>query len=417
MLLITSLQQFGFAAPVGLSLEDSIALALKNNYAIRYALSAKEKSYWVMQEARKNKGVSLDFAHTDQRYNTPPTVTTSDYVYTTNFDNQIVLSVPIYSGGKLESQVEQAKLDFQVAELDVAAAKQQLKLTVVTDYFTVLEYQNEVQVNQETVQNYADHLALVKSKYEAGLVAKNDILASEVDLAEAKSSLIKSENNYKNAVAALNNELGLPHDTVVTLKNGFTYTKIDQSLAECLDYAAAHRPEIMQYEAKKSSAQQGVKSAQSAKLPTVDFTAQQDWYDSHLPGSKNSNWLVKLTTTLNVFDSGVTQSKINQAQYTVAMVADQAAQQRDEILLAVRQYYFNMHEAEQRIVTNQVSVAQAEENFMIQKARYEVGVGTDLDLRDALLSLDSAKKNYNQAVYDFNTSKAQLEQAMGVPVQ
>lgn len=415
--LLASPCQAGRAAQVELSLADSITLAITNNYDIKYAQAAKEKSYWVLQEAKKNKGVSLDYTHTDQRYNTPPSVTFSEYLYTTNFDNQLALNLPVYSGGKLEGQIEQAKLDLQVAEMEVEAARQQLKLTAVTDYFTVLEYRNEVQVNQETVKNYTEHLSLVQAKYDAGLVDKSDVLASQVDLAQARNSLLKAQNNYTNAAATLNNDLGLPHTTEVVLKDDFTYEQFSGSLEECLAYAAGNRPEIAQYEAKVASARQEVKIAKSGNLPTVDLTAEQDWYDSRLPGSKNSNWLVKLTTSFNVFDSGVTKSKIEQAQHNVAMVRDKAAQQRDGILLAVRQCYLNMTEAEQRIDTNKVSVVQAEENLMIQKARYEVGVSTNLDLRDAVLSLDSARKDYIQAVYDYHTSKAQLEQAMGMPVE
>ncbi|WP_371378312.1 TolC family protein [Sporomusa aerivorans] len=417
MLLLAAAQPV-FAAAVELSVEDSIALALTNNYDIKYAKSAREKSFWAMKEAKKNKGLSVNLTHTDQRYNTPPAETgTSSYVYTNNFDNQLTLSVPLYSGGKLEGQIEQAKLDLKVADLDMETAKQQLRLTVVSDYLTVLEYRTEVQINQETVKNYEEHLQLVKDKFALGLVAKTDVLSSQVDLAKAQDDLITAQNNYTNAVAALNNDLGLPHSTEIALKDDFTYAKYPKSLAECLQHALEHRPELAQYEAKVASAQYDVDIAKSGRRPSVELTAEQDWYDSHLIGSKNSNWLLKITTSLNVFDAGITDSQIKQARYNVDMVMDKAKQQRDTILLNVRQYYLSMYEAEKRIDTNKVSVEQAEESLMIQKARYEVGIGTNLDLRDAVLSLDSAKKDYSQALYDFNTNKAKLEQAMGLPVQ
>ncbi|AIF54229.1 TolC family protein [Pelosinus sp. UFO1] len=417
VIVFMSFSQSVFAAPVELSLEDSITLALKNNYDIKYAKSAREKSYWAVKEAAKAKGVSIKYAHTDSRYNTPPSSTSSVYSYTSNFDNQISLSLPIYSGGNLESVIDQAKLDLKVADLDVDAAKQQLKLTVVTDYFTVMDYRNALQVDQETVNNYVNHLNLVKAKFDLGLVAKTDILSSQVNLAQAQDSLIKAENNYNNAVAALNNAIGLSHGTELKLKDEFKYEKYPLTLEECIQYAQIHRPEIVQYEAKVASAQYGVKSAKSGYLPTVDLTAEQDWYDSHLPGSKNSNWLLKLTTSINVFDSGVTNAKVKQAQHNVDMVLDQAGKEHDSILLDVRKYYLSMYEAEKRIETNKVSVNQAEENLMIQKTRYDVGVGTNLDLLDAVLSLDSAKKDHIQALYDYNTNKAGLEQAMGLLVK
>ena len=417
IMLVAAIQPV-FAATVELSVSDSVALALKNNYDIKYAQSAREKSYWAMKEAKKNKGISINFTHTDQRYNTPPSETgTGTYLYTNNFDNQIALTLPLYSGGKLEGQIEQAKLDLQVAELDIDAAKQQLRLEVVTDYLTVLEYRNQVQVNQETVKNYEEHLKLVQDKFDLGMVAKTDVLSSQVDLAGAQNDLITAQNNYTNAVAALNNAIGLPHITEVALKDNFSYEKYEKNLDECLQYALAHRPELAQQEAKIASAKYDVDIANSGQRPTVNLTAEQDWYDSHLLGTKNSNWLVKVTTSLNVFDGGVTNSQVKQAKHNVDMVMDTANQTRDTILLNVRQYYLSMYEAEKRIASNKLSVEKAEENLMIQKTSYEVGIGTNLDLRDAVLSLDSAKKDYIQALYDYNTNKAKLEQAMGLPVQ
>ena len=119
-----------------------------------------------------------------------------------------------------------------------------------------------------------------------------------------------------------------------------------------------------------------------------------------------------MTTTLNVFDAGLTGAKVRQAEHNVNMVSDKAAQECDSILLAVRQYYLSMQEAAKRIDTNKVSVEQAEENLKIEIVRYDVGTGTNLDLVDAVLSLDSAKKDYIQALYDHNTNRSKLEEAM-----
>jgi outer membrane protein len=416
IVMIMTLNHYVFASPLELSLDDSITMALHNNHDIKYAQSAREKSYWAVTEAKKNRGVSVNYSHTSERYNTPPSISLPTYTYTTDFDNSLSLSLPLYSGNQLESKIDQAKLNLKVAELDIDLAKQQLKLDVVTDYFTVLEYRNEVQVDQETVDNYADHLNLVKTKYELGIVAKTDVLASQVDLAKAQDSLIKAQNNYNNAIAALNNAIGLSHDTDLKLKDGFQYEKYSSTLEECIAYAKTHRLELAQYEANIASAQYDVKIAKGGYLPTVALSAEEDWNDSHLPGTKNNNWLLKVTASFNVFDSGLTNSKVQQAKHNVDMVGDKAKTEHDSILLNVRQYYLSMHEAEKRIETNKVSVDQAEESLMIQKVRYDVGVGTNLDLLDAVLSLDSAKKDHIQALYDYNTNKAKLEQAMGLPV-
>lgn len=302
------------------------------------------------------------------------------------------------------------------ADLDITIAKQQLRLTVITDYLTVLKYISEVKINQETVTNYEQHLQLVQQKYDLGLVAKTDVLSSQVDLADARDDLVQAQNNYMNELAALNNELGLPHNTELTLKDNFTDENLPDTLENYLSYAEKNRLELTQYENEITSARYDIDIAKAGRRPTVDLTAQQDWYDSHLPGDKNKNWLVALSVELSVFDSGITSSKIKQAQHAANMVKTQALQQRDSILLAVRQYYLNVQEAEKRLAANKTAIQEAEENLNIEKVRYEVGIGTNLDLRDSVLALNSAKKNYLQAVYDFNINKANLEQAIGLPV-
>jgi len=405
------------AAPVELSLDESIALALTNNPDIKIVKSDREKTYWAVKQAEAGKGFTVNYTHTDERYNTPPTSTSPRYTWTTKFDNEIALSIPIYSGGNLESQIDQAKLSLKVADLNIEATKQQLKQSVTTYYFNVLQYRNELQVSQETVDNYIGHLKNVQAQYNAGTVAKSDVLASEVSLANAQDSLIKAHNNYQLAVSNLNNAIGLPLDSELKLKEDLKYEQYSQTLDDCARYALANRPELAEYQAKIAIARDDVKIAKSGYRPTVEFSAAQDWYDDELPGSKNSNWLVALTTSWNVFDSGLNKSKVKQAQYSVDTALEQARQKRDAILLEVRQYYLSMQEAEKRISTSQVAVNQAQENLRIAEVRYSAGVGTNLDVLDAVLSLNQAKTNYIQALYDYNTSKAQLDKAMGVAVK
>jgi len=96
---------------------------------------------------------------------------------------------------------------------------------------------------------------------------------------------------------------------------------------------------------------------------------------------------------------------------------EQARQSRDSVQLEVRQAFLNMKEAEKRIETSKVAVDKAEEDFKIAQVRYSAGVGTNLDVIDAQLALTQAKTNNIQALYDYNTSKAKLDKAMGIPVR
>jgi outer membrane protein TolC len=118
-----------------------------------------------------------------------------------------------------------------------------------------------------------------------------------------------------------------------------------------------------------------------------------------------------------LFDTNLTLSKVKQAETEVAQATEKFRQTKDSVSLEVRQAYLSMKEAEKRIETSQVAVAKADEDFKIAQVRYSAGVGTNLDVIDAQLALAQAKTNYIQALYDYNTSKAKLDKAMGVTVK
>ncbi|MDR3592283.1 MAG: TolC family protein [Negativicutes bacterium] len=406
------------AAPVELSLDDSIALTLKNNPTIKIAEAGKQKSLWGIDQAEAGKGFVLNYNHVDKRYDTPPSPNgSSTYTYTNLFNNQLSLSLPIYTGGKLEGLIDQAKLSYKVSDLNVDATKQQLKLNATTYYFNVLATRNLLDVAKQQVDDFAAHLKNVQAQYDVGTVARSDVLQTQVQLANAQDSLLKAENNYNLAVANLNNVAGLPLSTDLRLKENLKYQQYPLTLDDSVKYALTNRPEIYQAQANVSIAKDQIKVAQSGSLPTLSFAGTNGWYDTDFPGAKNSNWMVSLNLGLNVFDSGLTRSQVKQAEYGMTSAQETARQTKDNIALEVRNAFLSMKEAEKRIDTSKVAVDQAEENFRIAEVRYTAGVGTNLDVVDAELALTQAKTNYIQALYDYNTGKALLDKAMGITVK
>jgi len=403
------------AAPVELSLEDSIALALMNNPAIKIANADKENANWGISAAKGARLPSVSLTHSDKRSGSPSSATNTGGVGDT-FANNLSLKLPIYSGGSIEAQIEQAKLNLKINDIGVDKSKQLIKLNATTGYFTILSAQNSLKVNQESVDMMADHLKNVQAQYSVGVVAKSDVLRSEVELVNNQQSLIKAQNTYDLAVSNLNNIMGLPLDTDVKLKDELKTGTYALSLDDSIKYAMAHRPDVAQNDYNIDIAKQGVKVAESGKLPSVNFTAGQGWSDSTFPGTTDSGWSIGLMTTWTPFDSGVTKAKIKQSDAALTKAVLQAQQAKDGYQLEVRQYYLSMNEANKRIGATQVAVEKAQEDYKIAGVRYSAGVGTNTDVIDAQVALTTAKNNYIQAMYDYNTNKANLDKAMGITV-
>ena len=403
------------ATPLELTLDESIRLALANNPAIKVAEADKEKAVWSVKEAETGEAPSLSLGHTSARGNTS---TISSLGNTRNkFSNSVSLSIPLYTGGKVESVVEQAKLANDSATLGIEKAKQQIRLDATSAYYTVLQASNMVKLNQESVDRLNAHLKNVQAQYQVGTVAKTDVLRSEVEVADAEQTLIKAENTYELSIASLNNVIGMPLQTQVNVKDQLKYQQVSLTLDESIKKSQVNRPDLAQAEISVAVAKESINSTEAGYRPTVALNASEGWSDKSFPGTDNNTWSVGVSANWNLFDAGLTNSKVKQQRFNLEKVRQQAQQTKDSVQLEVRQAYLNLKEAEKRIATSQVTVNKAEEDFKIAQVRYTSGVGTNLDVIDSQVALTQAKTNYVQALYDYNTSRAKLEKAIGAKVQ
>ncbi|MEN6412039.1 MAG: TolC family protein [Veillonellales bacterium] len=397
-----------FADAPLVSLDDSVAMALKNNSAIKIALTDRDKALLGIDEAKAGGGPTLSLSSSGNR-----SMNMAEGTPGNSFSNSLRLSMPLYTGGRLAGQVDQAKLNAHAADLGVIKAQQQTTLAATTAYFTVLQSHNMVKVNQEAVDSLTAHLNNVQAQYSVGTVAKSDVLGTQVQLANAQQNLTKAQNAYDVAVSSLNNITGMPLDTQNTYQDDLSYTPYAMSLDDSITAALKNRPEIGQSKDSVDAAKVGVKVADSGHLPTVSVSGAEGWSDNNFPGTANNNWSVGISASWNLFDSGLTNAKVKEAKAAADKAAEQDKSTHDSIELEVRQDYLSMKEAEQRIQTSSVAVDQAADALKIAEAKYQAGAGTNLDVMDAELDLTQAKTNHTQALYDYNTNKAKLETAIG----
>ena len=59
------------------------------------------------------------------------------------------------------------------------------------------------------------------------------------------------------------------------------------------------------------------------------------------------------------------------------------------------------------------TVKYSEENLELSQGRYNVGVGHSIEVSDAVSALAEAKHTYYQALYDAQTARADLDEALG----
>ncbi len=416
-----------FAATLELDLDETIQRALLTNPNVKIAEYNRKAAKADYSAAKSARGISISINHQSGRNgyaeDQPIRGTTGAILgYSkgigNSHSNSITASLPLFTGGELQGQIGQAKANYRSMLSAEEQAYIEMKETATNGYFTMLDAGNMKTLCQESVDRLQAHLDNVIAQYNVGIVARADVLRSEVELANAKQDLISAENGYDVAEATLNNIIGTPLDTTLVLKDSLQYEPYDNDMAYCLAYSEEHRPELKQAEYGVDAAEAALVTARSGHMPKISATAGNYWGGdgSNWPGDDDENWAVGVTASMNIFDSGVTWSKIHAAQENLAKAKETQRQVKDAVELEVRTDYLGMREAEKRISTTQVAVAQAEEDYHIAVVRYQAGVGTNIDVMDAQVALTEAKTNYVKALYDYNTSKAALNTSMGVGV-
>ena len=407
-------------APTEITLDQAVNMALTNNPIGKIAVYEFEAAKGALTAARSYRWPTLSATHRDSwtwagekanQRNGVPNNYVSDY-----FSNSVSASWTLWSGNRVESQISQAKLSLDASRWEIAAARQELKYSATDAYFKFMAARDAVKLATESVERLERYLQDVKLQFEVGVVAKVDVLRSEVELAKAKQTLIEAKNAYDVTMANLNTIIGLPLTTELKVAGDLPYEKYDQALAACMDTALRQRPEIFQATDAAKIAQEAITIARSGYLPTVSASYQAGWNDSKFAGTNNYNWTVYLTTNWTFMDSGLTAGKLKQASEGFKKAKEQLQQTVDAVRLDVQSTYLTLKSAEQSIATSSAAVGLAEEDYKIKVIRYQAGVGTNLDVLDAQVALTTAKNNFLQAMYSYNNYRSKLDKAMGIPV-
>ena len=421
-LMTTTMASAAMAESVDMTLEESVRTALDNNYSIKQQEAEYDSAVWARHQARRSFGPTVNWQSTATKMGGK--YYEDSLKLTRNYGNTLSLTMPIYTGGQLEGAIKAADLAMNANELGLELSKQQVKAATMSAYYQALQAKNQIKVAQDSVNTLTEHLKNVNAQYTVGTVAKSDVLGTQVQMANAEQNLINANNSYDVAIASLNNVMGLPTDTELNLTDSLDYNVYEIPLEECTAYARSNRPDVLMADYQVAIAEAGVQQAKAGYMPKVSAQASKSWAGDSPFGSEetdqryqsSNNWTAGVVVSWDIWDNNVTQSKVNQSKAAVAKAEAAAENTRQSGDLEVRTAYLNLKAAEKSINTTQVAVDKAQEDYKIAQVRYAAGVGTNLDVMDAEEKLAQAQTNYYTALYNYNSSKAALDKAMGIMV-
>ena len=90
-----------------------------------------------------------------------------------------------------------------------------------------------------------------------------------------------------------------------------------------------------------------------------------------------------------------------------------ASNTKNNIYFEIQQSYYSMLERKNSIPVAFLGLKQAKENYELSYGRYKVGVGNPVELKEAQVQYQDAMLKYYNSLYQFNTSRAELEKFIG----
>lgn len=408
----------GTAGAEKLTLEQSINIALENNPAIHIARENTRKADALVREAFSAGYPKVTLNAVYQRLDEATTANFGGSTIVLNkADNRsanlnVSHNVDLFGTVKLGKTAAKAGKSAYQYYLD--AQINDITLNVKNAFYNVLRAQQNQQVQNETVSQLDAHLKDAQENFDAGTIAKYDVLRAETEVANARQRFISAKNGVDLAKAALNNVMGRPVSTEIDLEEPARKPFVTLDLNKAIDTASKSRPEVLAAADMIKVNDEFTAIAKKNLLPSLNaqWTLNHN-FDTSVFNSRKESWTAMLTAKMSIFDGGFNKAKIDEAKVD----ANNSRSAKDQIILGVtldaQQSYLSLNESQERIKTAETALVQANEAYRLANVRYKNGVSTQLEVLDTETALTAAKMNLVNALYDYQVALAELERAVG----
>jgi outer membrane protein TolC len=186
-----------------------------------------------------------------------------------------------------------------------------------------------------------------------------------------------------------------------------------------LEEALRTRPDVLEADANIAAARRGIQVARASQLPSLSFGLGYTYTPNAAGFSRVNQGAATLSVSVPIFDGGLSRARVKEARATVADAENSRRQAVDQVALDLQQAYLALIQARDQVQVANVGLTQAREAARLARVRYNAGVSQQagvspiLELSNAQTSLAQAESNQVNALYNYNSARAQLDRAIG----
>ncbi|WP_289019089.1 TolC family protein [Desulfobacter postgatei] len=333
----------------------------------------------------------------------------------------LVVSMPLFTGGRLVNQVNAADLLRKAAEQRLARSREELVFNVSSVFNSILAQEHVIESLEFSRKTLTEHVNRIDALITAQKAARVDRMRTEVRLADIEQQLVREKNLQSIQYRALANLLGLrasekqlPLQGELEMQENIVLPKLETALSVA-------REDRADYLAARSSLEAQAKNvdvAKSGHLPTLSVQGSygRRWATGPTTGAGDEQGdvgRIGMALEVPIFEGGQVDADIREKRAALAAAQERLRLLDLQVRLEVEAALLNVESSGERAVAIRKSIAQAKESLRIEQQKYNLGKGAIVDVLDAQAALLESETTYYLVLAEYHTAVAQLKLAMG----
>jgi outer membrane protein len=410
-------------APSGvmrLTLDQSVSLALKQNPTAQIAIITAAQSVQDKNVARAAllPQATLNVTDTAERLNLQAFLGERIPGFPQHagpfqvFSAGPTFSAPVFDL-TLFRRYQAARETANASKSDSLSTREQVILLVVSQYIGTLRAVANVQASESRVQLAQALYDQAADLQKEGVGTGIDTLRANVELQNEKQRLLEAEADRDTSLFGLSRLLNLDPRQVVELGDSLSFFDTPQpEVVASIDSALAERQEWKSLQLQLKSAGLQKKASSESRLPKVDFTG--NW--AYLGGSSTTGiptYNYEAEVSVPLFTGGRIHAEIVRANLEIQKLQQQEDDLRNQIALDVKTALINLDSARNQVAVANLGVQLSKEEVDQARDRFKAGVANNIEVIQAQDSLARANDNQIAALYRFNQARADYARSTG----
>ena len=409
------------AAPAGspLTRKQAEASALKNNPQITVGrLRALEAAQYVREQRSAllpTAYLSLTGVGASDRARISAGALNNPIIYPRAATGATVSQL-ITDFGRTTNLVSSAKSSAEAEDENSAATTAQIIMAVDQAFYNSLETKALLQVAQQTVDARQLIVDKISALTQAKLKSDLDLSFANVDLARSKLLQLEAKNNYQASLAVLSAILGYPDQQNFDLvESSREPEQPEPDVTPLIMAAMKHRPEILALQDQAESAEKFGHAEHDLWRPTVSALGTVGVAPVRNENLPNWYGAVGVNVNIPIFNGFLYNARAKTADLQTDVAKQKLMDERNNIARDVRTAWQDSQRAFERLSVTKQLREHASLGLNLAQSRYNLGLGSIVELGQAELQKTEADIADTDAQYQYRLTRLVLAYTIGQP--